>query len=247
MRSLLRIAGFLASTAVFASDPGSFDRTLNITGTVELDAKSDRGGVYITVGSTATVRIRAIIKAVYGRLDLDLAEANIRALEKNPPIEQIGNRIRIGYPKDPSLMRGVSMRLEIETPPATQIRAQTVSGGIRIDGILGSLTTETISGRTEIKAAGGPIRAESRSGAIQIGQATPAPIRARTKSGRITVELAKQGGYQVDARSDSGKVSGDATSDRKQGADRRRLQKQIGAPGGPLVDLAAHSSEIEIN
>ncbi len=244
---LLRMAGVLASSAVFGSDPGSFDRTLNVTGTVELDAKSDRGGVYITVGSAASVRVRAILKPMYGRLDLDLAEANIRALEMNPPIEQIGNRIRIGYPKDPALLRGVSMRLEIEIPPATQVCAQTVSGGIRIDGVLGSLTTETISGRTEIRAAKGPIIAESRSGAIQIAQIAPAPIRVRTKSGRITAELAKQGGYQVEARSDSGKVSGWATRDRKQGADRRRFQKQRGAPGGPLVELVAHSSEIEIN
>jgi len=49
----------------------------------------------------------------YGVIDLARAEEHIRALEKNPPIEQIGNDIRIGYPNDPGLLDGVSMHLDI--------------------------------------------------------------------------------------------------------------------------------------
>lgn len=249
MKSLLPLscALLLSSLAITASEPGHFDRTVKTSGNVDVDVRSDRGGIIITTGPTAAVRVRAIIKSMYGRVDLNLSEANIRALEKNPPIEQVGNRIRIGHVTDQAILRGVSMRLEIELPVGTNIRAQTVSGGIRIVGVTGSVATETISGRTEINDAGGSITAESRSGAILMTQLAPADIRARTRSGRIEATLAKQGGYRIDARTDSGKISGSATSDRRQGADRRRLQKQIGAAGGPLVELVAHSSEIAIN
>jgi hypothetical protein len=82
-------ASFLFCAFVFASEPGTFDRTLPVSGPVTLDVRSDPGGVYITTGSSPNVVVHAIIKPLYGRLDLDIAEANIRALEQNPPIEQV--------------------------------------------------------------------------------------------------------------------------------------------------------------
>ena len=130
-------ASFLFCTFAFASEPGTFDRTLPVTGPVALDVRSDPGGVYITTGSSPNVVVHAIIKPLYGRLDLDIAEANIRALEQNPPIEQVGNQIRVGFVKDPALLRAVTIRFEIETPRATQVHAHTESGGISIDGIAG--------------------------------------------------------------------------------------------------------------
>ena len=45
---------------------------------MDLDVTSDPGGMVITAGSAATVRVRAVIKPLYGRFDLGLAEANIR-------------------------------------------------------------------------------------------------------------------------------------------------------------------------
>ena len=158
----------LACTIAFASEPGSFDRTLPVTGPVTLDVRSDPGGVYIKSGSSANVVVHAVIKPLYGRFDLDLAEANIRALERNPPIEQVGNQIRIGYVKDPTLLRGVTIRFDIETPRATEVNAHTQSGGISIDGIDGPAATVTSSGRTEISNVKGEIKATNGSGAILI-------------------------------------------------------------------------------
>lgn len=335
--SLARLMPFAATAfllgagTALASEPGTFDRTLAVSGPVVLDVRSDRGGVIVTVGSATSLRVHAVIKPLYGKFDLDIAEANIRALEKDPPIEQVGNQIRIGYVKDPALLRGVTIRFEIEAPRATEVRARTESGGIRIDGVNGPASTETQSGRTDIsdvtgqikvvghsgaviirnagnlvsvrnqsggiqltriggeveaettsgrteirdvfgnirsttesgsiiidtaKAAvyalnrsgsidatqlGGAITAETRSGAIRISQVSPAPIRAFTKSGAIRVDLAGQSGYEIDARSDSGKVSGPLAKN----GDARKLLTKLGA-GGPLVDLDTHSARIDI-
>jgi hypothetical protein len=172
------------ASGALASDPGSFDRTLAVTGPVFLDVKSDPGGAVITTGPEATVRVHAIIKPLFGRLDLDLAEANIRALEKDPPIEQSGNRIRIGYVKDPSLLRGVTIRFEIETPQASEVRAATTSGGIRIDGIAGPANTMTNSGRTEISNVGASINVGVGSGAVIIRNAGNSVV-VRSQSGGI--------------------------------------------------------------
>ena len=161
-------ASFLFCAFAFASEPGTFDRTLPVSGPVTLDVRSDPGGVYITTGSSLNVVVHAIIKPLYGRLDLDIAEANIRALEQNPPIEQVGNQIRIGFVKDPALLRAVTIRFEIATPRATQVRAHTESGGISIDGIAGPAETVTSSGRTEISNVEGELKVTGHSGAIII-------------------------------------------------------------------------------
>ena len=327
---------FLLGVGALASEPGTFDRTLDVSGPVTLDVRADPGGIIISTGSSASVVVHAVIKPLYGRLDFEIAEANIRALEKNPPIGQSGNHIRIGYVKDSALLRAVTIRYEIETPRETEAQAHTESGGIRIEGITGPVETVTSSGRTEItnvvadlkvtghsgaivirnaggdisvrnesggiqlssirgsvdaettsgrteisdvsgnvrstvhsasirienaKGAvearntsgsidalrlGGSVHAETTSGAIRISQVSPAPIRALTGSGAIRVQLASGGGYQLDALSNSGKVSGQATNMFPKTKDAHSLKGQIGS-GGPLVDLDTHSSKIEID
>lgn len=203
-------APILFCSVAFASKPGTFDRTLPITGPVTLDVRSDPGGVYITTGSSANVVVHALINPLYGKFDLDIAEANIRALERNPPIEQVGNQIRVGYVKDPALLRGVTIRFDIETPRATEVNAHTQFGGISIDGIAGPIATVTSSGRTEISNVEGAIKAISGSGAILIRN-VGGEVSVRNGSGGLQLSGIRG---SVDAETRSGRtemsdVSGD--------------------------------------
>jgi DUF4097 and DUF4098 domain-containing protein YvlB len=210
-----RLAFYLAASILFcasalASEPGRFDRTIPVSGPVTVDIRSDPGGVYITTGASPNVVVHAIIKPLFGRFDLDIAEANIRALEKNPPIEQVGNRIRIGYVKDPGLLRAVTIRFEIETPRAAQVHAQTQSGGISIDGIAGPVETITSSGRTEISNVEGELRITGNSGAILI-RGAGGHVSIRNGSGGLQLSGIRGG---VDAETSSGRteisdISGD--------------------------------------
>lgn len=202
-RVALRIsAPILICAFAFASEPGTLDRTLPVTGPVALDVRSDPGGVYITAGSSATVVVHALIKPLFGRFDLDLAEANIRALERNPPIEQVGNQIRIGYVKDPALLRGVTIRFEIQTPRETEVHAYTQSGGISIGGISGPVATVTSSGRTEIGNVEGEIKATSGSGAILIRD-VGSQVSARSGSGGVRLSGIRG---SIDAETRSGRT-----------------------------------------
>lgn len=325
----------LGVAQALASEPVTAERTLVVSGPVMLDVRSDPGGVIVTVGSSTAVVVHAFIKPLYGRLDFDLAEANILSLQKDLPVEQNGNSIRVGY-TDPSRLRAVSVRYEVEVPKNTQVKALTESGGIRVTGVAGPVETatqsgatevrdvqgavtitghsgaesarniggnvtvrnssggievagvrgsvqaETTSGRTEISdvtgavrsatrsasiridgakdqvdalntsgsidvsQSGGAIHAETTSGAIRISQNSPAAIRALAGSGSIRVALVSGAGYQLDALSKSGKVSGRATESFPKTRDNHSLKAQIG-PGGPLVDLDTRSSKIEID
>lgn len=194
------------ASGAMASDPGSFDRTLAVSGPVFLDVKSDPGGLSISTGPDSSVHVHAIIKPLFGRLDLDLAEANIRALEKNPPIEQDGNRLRIGYVKDPSVLRGVTIRFEIETPQATEVHAFTSSGGIRIDGIAGPAETSSSSGRTEISNVLGEIRVTVRSGSVIVRNAGNSVV-VRSESGGVEMSGVR-GSAETQTTSGGQEISG---------------------------------------
>jgi hypothetical protein len=192
----------LGTFIALASESGTFDRKLTVSGPVDLDVRSDPGGIVVTAGSAASVRVHAVIKPLYGAIDLGLAEANIRALEQNPPIVQVGNRIRIGYVSDPALLRGITMRLEIETPRTSKAHAHTESGGIRIDDIDGPVESETSSGRTEINNVATEVNAAGHSGAIVI-RGTGGRVFVRNHSGGIQV-LGIHGA--VDAETTSGRT-----------------------------------------
>ena len=209
----------LFAIAAHASEPGTFDRTLNVSGPVTLDVRSDPGGVYITTGSSSHVVVHAIVKPLYGRLDLGLAEANILTLIQNPPIEQTGNTIRIGYPADTSILRAVTIRYEIETPQATQLQVTTESGGIRVDGIAGPARTSTASGRTELSNIQSDANVTSHSGAV-IVRNTGGNVVARNESGGIELSAIKG---SVDATTTSGRtqvsdVAGDVRSSVRSGS-----------------------------
>jgi hypothetical protein len=193
---------FLLNAVAFASTPGSFDRTLSVTGPVSLEVRSDPGGVHITTGPSPNVIVHAIIRPLYGRVDFDIAEANIRALEKDPPIERSGNQIRIGFPKDPAMLRAVTIRYEIQTPRVTQVQAQTTSGAILIEGIEGPATTITSSGRTEISNLERELRATSSSGAIVI-RGAGGNVYAHNESGALQLDGVKG---MADAETSSGRI-----------------------------------------
>ena len=148
--ALLLAAPLVIGGSALVSEPGRFERTLVVTGPVSLDIRSDPGRVAITAGTARTVVVRAVIRAAYGRADLGLAQANIRALEQNPPIEQNGDSIRVGYVLDEAILKGVSVTYEIQTPPDTQVRAIANTGGIRIAGIQGPVETLNDAGGSEV-------------------------------------------------------------------------------------------------
>jgi Putative adhesin len=183
-------------------EDGSFDKTLTVSGPVDLDVQTDSGGITVTQGSSGSLRIHAILKAEHGWFNSSDAEAHIRTLERNPPIEQNGNRVRVGYVRDRSLLRGVSMRFEIEAPAETQLRARADSGGIHVAGIRGPVDCKTDSGGVDIREIQSEVRAAADSGGIHLHN-IKGPLYARADSGGIeAMDIAGA----IDAQTDSGSV-----------------------------------------
>jgi hypothetical protein len=282
MRTLtFAVAAAIVCVPAFAQTPdGSFERTLTVSGGVDLDLNTDSGGIVVSPGAPGSVRVKAILKAHRGRWVGSDVESRIRAIEQNPPVDQTGNRIRVGYLADPKLLKGISMRLEIQTPPETSLRAHSDSGGVRVSGIKGPIECETDSGGIEARqigsdvrvtadsggihvhavqgslyaradsggieatGIGGAIDVETDSGGIQLEQITAAPIRAQADSGGATVRLAPTGGYDLNASSDSGRITVPEMIV-KGSFSRHHIEGKVRG-GGPLVNVRVDSGNLVI-
>ncbi len=193
----------LLSVSLALAQEGRFERTLTVSGTVDLDISTDSGGLVVIPGPPGSVQIRGILKAQRGWMGGGMAdvESRLRRLEQNPPIRQTGNTIQAGHVAKNEL-RGISMRLEIVSPPDTKVRARADSGGIRIEGMKGPVDCQTDSGGVEAKNIGSEVRAATDSGGIHIRNVN-GPVHARADSGGIeALDIAGS----IDAQTDSGGI-----------------------------------------
>lgn len=154
---------------------GKFERSLTVSGPVELDVTTGSGDITIRRGEAGRVHVVGTIRANAGIFGGDVQE-KVRELEANPPIEQNGNSIRIGHITDPELRRNISISYEISAPAETRLHAQTGSGDQTVEGI------------------SGPIKAGSGSGHLRIEQAT-ADVRANTGSGNLVLNTVSSSVY----------------------------------------------------
>jgi len=215
---------------------GSFERTLNVTGFADLDLTTDAGGIYVVPGPPGTIRIRGILRAGDNWFRRGDVEGRIRELEAHPPIVQNGNSIRVEV-RDRSLLRDVSMRLEVEVPRDSRLRARADSGGIDVRGIKGPVDCHTDSGGIHASEIDGEVRAMADSGGVHIRRVN-GPVYARADSGGIEAEEISG---SVDAQVDSGgvRVSQTAPAPIKARSDSGGADITLATTGG--YDIEAHA------
>jgi DUF4097 and DUF4098 domain-containing protein YvlB len=168
------------SVSAFAAE-GSFERTLHVTGAVDLQIETGAGSINVQRGNSPEVRVIGHIRASewFGS-----SEEAVKRLEENPPIQQSGNDIRIGHIDDPELRRNVSISYEVFTPENTQLRSSTGSGSQEISGISGTVEANAGSGSVKVSDIGSGVRAHSGSGTLEF-DGIKGNVFARTGSGSI--------------------------------------------------------------
>ena len=230
------LIAFTGTGCLAQSVEGKFERTLQVSGPLNLELNTDSGGIVVRPGPPGAVLIRGILKAEW-RLFTDRGvEARIRQLEANPPIEQSGNTIRVAA-RDKSLLRGISMRLEVDAPQETQLRAHADSGGIEVQGIRGPLDCQTDSGGVRASDIGADVRAATDSGGIHLRNVN-GEVRAHADSGGIeALDVAGR----VEAETDSGgiRISQTKAAPIRAKTDSGGADVTLAATGG--YTIAAHS------
>jgi hypothetical protein len=174
----------LLAPALLAAAQGSFNRTLQVSGPVDLQITTGSGAINVRAGNTGSVQVHGTIKANSHWGGGPSPEEKVRQLEANPPIEQDGNNIRIGHIQDSGLRQNVSISYEVVVPAETRLRAETGSGDQSVEGIQGPLKVGTGSGGIHASRIGGEVHAETGSGDIKL-ESVQGNVVASTGSGSI--------------------------------------------------------------
>src|SRR5690242_17945886 len=170
-----------------AAVTGHFDRTLKVTGPVDLEITSGSGNITVHTGGNDTVQVSAKIHAGNSWLFGDSSEDRIRKIEQNPPIEQQGNTIRIGRFEDRDLQRNISIDYDVTVPAQTRLNSRTGSGDQSISGVQQPLTARTGSGNITLNNVAGDARVTSGSGDIKINS-VKGTLNAEAGSGNIRAQ-----------------------------------------------------------
>ena len=181
------------SLASFASAIGTFDRSFQVSGPVDLEVLTRSGDITVRNGAAGSVSIHATIHSGNSWFSGD-RKAEVQELQSNPPIRQNGNNIRIDYVN----LSNISVDYEITVPENTAIRAHTGSGDQTIEGLKGNIDLESGSGDLRLARLTGQMRFQTGSGNVK-GRELSGPAKIKAGSGDIEIE--ELGAGDVDIRS----------------------------------------------
>jgi DUF4097 and DUF4098 domain-containing protein YvlB len=276
MRRFWIAAAVLALAAVPAlATEATFERTLTVSGRVELSVSTGSGTIHITRGSGNQVHIYGRVKSGWGS-----NEDRVKEVAANPPIEQTGNIIRIGARHEN--MHNISIDYEIQAPENSFLEAGSGSGDIKVEGVgenaklstgsgtiratglhggftlntgsgdiyaeqtgEGDVKAQTGSGSVELKNLHGGLRAGTGSGDIKAGGTPSSPWKLETGSG--SVELwAGSAALTLDASTGSGTIHTDHEMLTQGSNDRHHVTGKING-GGPTVRVETGSGDIRVH
>jgi Putative adhesin len=241
-----------------AEETGSFERSLKISGAVDMEVTSGAGNITVHNGSDNEVHVVAKIHAGSSWLGGASAAEKIKRIQNNPPVEQQGNTIRIGRIEDRDLQQNVSIDYDITAPAQTKLTSHTGSGDQTIRGLQLPLSAKTGSGGIVIENVGAETRVAAGSGDLKISSVKGAlsattgsgsihasgisgDVSASTGSGDVEVEQVAAGNTRVETGSGHVKVRGN-----KGGLHIETGSGDIHAEGEPTADWRIGTGSGEI-
>lgn len=193
----------MAPATTLAAVRGSFQRTLQVNGVVDLQVLTHSGDVTVQAGAAGSVSISAKIHSgnsgVFEIFGGAVSDKAIRDIEQNPPVRQTGNMIKIDYPP----YKNVSIDYEITVPADTRLKVETGSGNQTVRGLKGGSTLHAGSGDLRLDDLNGAVHVDTGSGNI-VGNSLAGSFEARAGSGDIKLDLT--GSSTVRAHTGSGNI-----------------------------------------
>jgi len=246
---LVALSAALTAFPALAASEGHFDRTLAVTGAVDLDVQTGSGEISVRTGDSTKVEIHA---KIHGSGWGDV-EQRIHEIENNPPIEQTGNTIRIGHIENHEWKRNISISYELIVPAQTKLRSESGSGDQKVEGVNGPAEMNSGSGGLHVKNIGNEVRVQTGSGDVELenihgsahasaGSGTihaigiAGGLTASSGSGNVRLEQTAAG--DVDIRTGSGDVEIKGV---RGGAKVSTGSGSITAQGDPTGDWGLHS------
>ncbi len=226
------------------ADTGGFDRTLQVSGVVDLDVTTGSGNITVRTGGNGTVHVVAKIRAHDSWSGISASE-KIRRLEANPPIEQQGNTIRIGYIEDRDLRNNISIEYDLTVPAQTKLSSHTGSGDQSVKGLQLPVIANTGSGNVTVEDIGGDVAVSSGSGDLRITTVNGS-LKAQTGSGNVEMRGIK-GGLRVHTGSGDVRAEGDPTDDWRIGTGSGSIEVKVPSKLAFNLDARTSSGELTVH
>lgn len=183
----LLFAAAMLSLAVIAvptlSAEATFDRTLTVSGKLDLTLATGSGTIHLTQGPEGRIQIVGHVKAGWGA-----SEDRVKEIASHPPIEQTGNIVRVGAHQ--ASLHNISIDYEIVAPADAYLDAGSGSGDVIDDGV--GVAAKLHTGSGTIHATGlrggsghGEVSLETGSGSIYAELNGDADVKAETGSGAM--------------------------------------------------------------
>jgi len=276
MKHLFLAAAAFALAAVPAlASEATFERTLSVSGHVELSVSTGSGNIHLTCGADNQVHVYGKVKSGWGG-----SEDRVREIAAHPPIEQTGNIIRIGSHHEN--LHNISIDYEIQAPENSFLDAGSGSGDITVEGVgenakistgsgnihatglhggftvdtgsgniyaeqtgAGDVKAQTGSGNIELRNLRGGLRGGTGSGNINVGGTPASDWKLETGSGSIEFS-AGSAAFTLDASTGSGSIHTDQEMLTQGTSDKHHVTGKING-GGPTVRMATGSGDIRVH
>ena len=227
MKHLSIAAAVLAMAALPAlASEATFERTLTVSGRVELSVNTGSGNIHISRGSGTQVHIFGKVRSNWGE-----GSDRVREIATNPPIEQTGNIIRVGQHHEN--YHNISIEYEIQAPEDAFLDAGSGSGNVTDDGVGENAKLSTGSGNIHATGLRGGFKVNTGSGDIYAEETGEGDVKAETGSGTIELK-GVHGGLHAGTGSGDIKVNGSPAADWKLGTGSGSVELWPGSSGFTL-------------
>ena len=186
MKRMLLLLALLWAGPVLPAAAADLEHAYPIGGDVRIDIETISGKIEIEGWNREEVRVEA---------DGDGSDA--------VEIDHGSDWLTIRAPRASGFFRGkVDVDLKLQVPEGSRVRASTVNGEIKIEGVHGDVDARTANGKIQVEGALREVKLEAVNSAIEL-RGRVGRVDARTMSGSIEIEGVTE---EVSATTMSGKI-----------------------------------------
>ena len=185
-----------------AEDRQTRTAAIGPNGTLELHNLS--GDITVTAGTGRDATIE-VIRRSRGRTDAD-ARLGLERVTVSQQVTGTRATVRADYPNERQSAYSVSVNMVISAPAGTRLVINSLSGNLKVTGILGELSANTISGDVTLTSVGAVTEAKTASGNVTItGATSDGTLESGSLSGDVTLKQVKA--RRITASTVSGNVT----------------------------------------
>jgi hypothetical protein len=141
----------------------------------------------------------------------------------------------------------VDLDLTVEMPRRAELRLDSVSGDLNVDGLTGEQRYNTVSGDLTLTHAGGELRMNSVSGDVTVRADHPLILRGDTVSGDLSVIAPVINELRANAVSGDVELEGQLASNQEHRIDTVSGDLVVGLLGGAVFEVRGISSDVSSN